>query len=110
MLKGYRFFLIRQRRLILIFVTGKVRLSEHLDVAAKGDNADFPAGARFIVPSEQFGPETDGKNFNPHLGQPGDPEMPKLMEENQNRKRDKEGKAPIQGHINDVHEILSTRP
>ena len=68
----------------------RIAVTEHLDVAAKRDGAEFPAGSGAIMPAEQLGAKADRKHVDPHTVSSGNVKMPKLVHENEHRKHKQE--------------------
>ena len=69
---------------------GGIRIAEHLDVAAKRDRADLPAGTGPVGTAEQFGTEADREGFDPHPVAPRYPVVPQLVNEHEHGQHDQE--------------------
>jgi len=93
----------RQRLGLFLFLPADVGFAEHLDVTAKRNGADFPAGVVLIGPTEDFRTEADGKHLDPHSAAARDPVVAPFVDEHQDRQHDQENHDVIEGEVDDTH-------
>lgn len=107
MVKADALFRLGQLTALLDTAAGFVGVTEELHVTAQREQTDSPARAVLVVPAEQLFPKPDGKNIHLHTIPPGDDEMSKLVNEDDNGQDNEKRKDRGPEYRKDVHAVSS---
>ena len=92
-LKRNRLFSLAQFADLVAGHAGGIGIAEHLDVAAEGNQAEFPTSTVAVGVAEKLPPETDGEDIDPNPAAPRHPIVTQLVHEDQDGQDYEKGQA-----------------